>query len=104
MRMRRGFAFGAMTAGALMLMQAQSIAQEFYKNRTVNFIIGFSVSNGYDMYSRAVARQIGKYLPGKPNVVVQNMPGAGSIAAINYLYNVASRMARCWAWWIRPRC
>ena len=66
-------------------------AQEFYRNKTINFVIGFSVNNGYDTYSRAVARHIGKYLPGKPNVVVQNMPGAGSLAAINYLYNAAAK-------------
>ena len=66
-------------------------AQEFYKNKAINFIIGFSVNNGYDNYSRAVARSIGKYLPGRPNVIVQNMPGAGSIAAINYLYNIAAK-------------
>ncbi len=66
-------------------------ADDFYKNKTVTFVVGFSVNNGYDAYSRAVARVIGKYLPGKPNVVVQNMPGAASIAAINYLYNVVPK-------------
>ncbi len=66
-------------------------AQEFYRNKTINFVIGFSVNNGYDNYSRAVARHIGKYLPGRPNVVVQNMPGAGSLSAINYLYNIAAK-------------
>lgn len=78
-------------AAALLAIAAPASAQEFYKNKTVNFVIGFSVNNGYDTYSRAVARHIGKYLPGKPNVVVQNMPGAGSLAAINYLYNAAAR-------------
>jgi len=68
-----------------------AVAEEFYKNKTVTFIIGFSVNNGYDAYSRAVARHIGKYLPGNPNVIVQNMPGAVSIAAINQLYNLSPR-------------
>ena len=88
----RGFALALVLAGATgICAPLPTRAQEFYRNRSVNFVIGFSVNNGYDMYSRAVARTIGKYLPGKPNVVVQNMPGAGSIAAINYLYNVAAK-------------
>ena len=82
-----GWAIGLLAAMAL----TPALAQEFYKGRSVSFIIGFGVSNGYDFYSRAVARQIGKYLPGKPNVIVQNMPGAGSVAAINHLYNVAPK-------------
>ncbi len=80
----------ALTASAGALAQ-QADPKEFYKNKTVTFIVGFSVGNGYDIYSRAVARHIGKYLPGAPNVVVQNMPGAGSLSAINYLYNIAPR-------------
>ena len=66
-------------------------AQEFYKGKNVTFVIGFGVGNGYDTYSRTVARSIGKYLPGKANVLVQNMPGAGSIAAINHLANIAPK-------------
>ena len=66
-------------------------AQDFYKGKNVTFVIGFGVGNGYDTYSRTVARSIGKYLPGQANVIVQNMPGAGSIAAINHLANIAPR-------------
>ena len=55
-----GWAIGLLAAMAL----TPALAQEFYKGRSVSFIIGFGVSNGYDFYSRAVARQIGKYLPG----------------------------------------
>ena len=61
----------------------------FYAGRTLTFVVGFGVNTGYDVYSRIVARSIGKYLPGHPNVIVQNMPGAASLTAINYLYNVA---------------
>jgi tripartite-type tricarboxylate transporter receptor subunit TctC len=73
--------FGAPPAGA----------DDFYKGKTVTFLIGYSVNNGYDTYSRLVARHIGKYLPGNPSVVPKNMPGAGSLLATNYLYNVAPR-------------
>jgi tripartite-type tricarboxylate transporter receptor subunit TctC len=59
--------------------------------RTITFIIGYGVDTGYDIYSRIVGRYIGKYLPGRPNVVMQNMPGAGSLQAINYLYNIAPK-------------
>lgn len=64
---------------------------EFYKGKTLSFIIGFAVNNGYDTYSRLVVRHMGKHLAGNPNMVPQNMPGAASIAAINHLYNVAAR-------------
>ena len=74
-----------------LICSAPSHAQDFYKGKTVTFVIGFGVGNGYDTYSRTVARSIGKHLPGKPNVIVQNMPGAGSIAAINHLGNIAVR-------------
>jgi len=76
---------------ALTCLAAGAQAQDFYKGRTVTFVIGFGVGNGYDTYSRAVARNIGKHLPGRPNVVVQNMPGAGSITAINHLANIAPK-------------
>ena len=79
-------------AGAVIACSAASAcAQEFYRGKTINFTIGFSVNNGYDSYSRVLARYIGKHLPGNPNVVVQNMPGAVSLAAISYLYNSAPK-------------
>lgn len=63
----------------------------FYKGRTVNLIIGYSVGGGYDLYARVLARHIGRHIPGNPTVVPQSMPGAGSIKAINYLYAVAPK-------------
>jgi tripartite-type tricarboxylate transporter receptor subunit TctC len=85
----------AITAAAVLLAavagHAPPAAAQFYKDKTVTFTVGFSVNNGYDLYSRMVARYIGKYLPGNPVVVVRNMPGAGSISAINSLYNVAPK-------------
>ncbi|MDB5543662.1 MAG: tripartite tricarboxylate transporter family receptor [Hyphomicrobiales bacterium] len=84
-------AFCRYAVAAMLCLGAPAQAQEFYKGKTVTFLIGFGVGNGYDTYSRTVARSIGKYLPGKPNMIVQNMPGAGSIAAINHLANIAPR-------------
>ncbi|MDE2477033.1 MAG: hypothetical protein KGO48_18395 [Alphaproteobacteria bacterium] len=66
-------------------------ADDFYRGKTVQVIVGFSPGGGYDLYARALARHIGKHLPGNPSVNVQNMPGAGSLKAANYLYNVAPK-------------
>jgi len=54
-------------------------------------IVGFSAGGGYDLYARVLARHLGKHLPGSPSVVPQNMPGAGSVKAANYIYNVAPK-------------
>src|SRR3979409_1696929 len=69
---------------------AQSV-EDFYKGKTVNMIIGYSVGGGYDLYGRLVARHIGKHIPGRPNVVSQNMTGAASLRAAQYLYTVAPK-------------
>jgi tripartite-type tricarboxylate transporter receptor subunit TctC len=59
---------------------------DFYQGRTVTMIVTTSAGGGYDALARAIARHIGKHIPGNPTVVVRNMPGAGGIAATNYLY------------------
>ena len=51
--------------------------------KQVSVVIGFGTGSGYDTWGRLVARSVGKFLPGKPNVIAQNMPGAGSFVAIN---------------------
>jgi len=66
-------------------------AQDFYKGKTIQFIIGYEPGTGYDLYARLLARYYGAFIPGAPNLVVQNMPGAGSLKAANYLYEVAPR-------------
>ena len=70
--------------------QAQSV-EEFYKGKNLNLIIGYSVGGGYDLYGRLVARHIGRHIPGRPNIVPQNMTGAGSLRAAQYLYSVAPK-------------
>ena len=65
--------------------------EDFYKGRTVSIIIGYSVGGGYDTYGRLLARYLGEHIPGRPTVVPQNMPGAGSIKAANYIYGVAAK-------------
>src|SRR5215203_2837307 len=65
---------------------AQSVA-EFYKGKTIQIIVGFGVGGGYDLYARALGRYLGKYVPGQPTVVVQNLEGAGSVRAANHVYS-----------------
>jgi len=62
-----------------------------FSGKSLNMIIGFGPGGGYDLWGRTVARHIGKHLPGKPNVVPQNMPGAGSFNAANHIYSVAPK-------------
>lgn len=64
---------------------------DFYKGRQVLLIVGYSPGGGYDVYARLVARHIGKKIPGEPTVVVQNMPGAGSLRGANHIYTNAPR-------------
>ncbi|HEY7666043.1 MAG TPA: hypothetical protein VH934_23235 [Xanthobacteraceae bacterium] len=64
---------------------------DFYRGKQVNLIVGYGPGGGYDVYARLLARYFGRFVPGRPTVVVQNMPGAGSLRAVNYLYNVAPK-------------
>ena len=70
--------------------QAQSV-EEFYRKNPVQLLIGFPVANAYDTYGRAVARHLGKHIPGNPTVIPVNRPGAGSLTAANFLYNAAPK-------------
>jgi tripartite-type tricarboxylate transporter receptor subunit TctC len=66
-------------------------AEEFFRGKTINMIIGYSVGGGYDLYGRMLARHIGRHIPGKPTIVPQNMTGAGSLRAAQYIYSVAPK-------------
>ena len=79
--------FASLTQSAL----AQDAVTDFYRSRNVNLIVGYSAGGGYDTYSRILARHLGRHIPGNPTIVVQNMPGAGSLKFANYLYNVAPK-------------
>ncbi|MDQ4136257.1 MAG: tripartite tricarboxylate transporter substrate-binding protein [Pseudomonadota bacterium] len=81
-------------AGALAFGAGSAAAQtggEALPGKTVTMVIGFGPGGGYDQWGRAVARHIGKHLPGNPTVVPQNMPGAGSLLAANHIYNAAPK-------------
>jgi len=63
----------------------------FYRGKTLRIVVGFSAGGGYDQYSRLIARHLAKFIPGNPNVLVDNMAGAGSIIAANHTFNAAPK-------------
>lgn len=71
---------------ALPLLSAAR-AEDFYAGKSIRFIAGFAAGGGYDTYTRLVARHIGRYIPGQPSTVVENMDGAGSLIAANHIYS-----------------
>lgn len=83
-------AYGLFLVVCLLLLHCpRANAQDFYKDKTIRFIVGQAAGGGYDTYTRTVARYMGKYIPGGPTTLVDNMTGAGSLVAANYLYNNA---------------
>ena len=91
-----GGAFRAMAAGVAGVLFAGGLAlaqeaEPFANGKPITVLIGFGPGGGYDLWGRLVARHIGKYLPGRPNGVPQNMPGAGSLTVANYIYSVAPK-------------
>lgn len=83
---------GVMAAFAGCVLATGAAAQDgaaFYAGKRIQIIIGFDAGGGYDVYGRLLARHWGKHIPGNPSFISQNMPGAGSRTAANYLYNIA---------------
>ncbi|MFN3889666.1 MAG: Bug family tripartite tricarboxylate transporter substrate binding protein [Beijerinckiaceae bacterium] len=80
----RAVAAAAFLAGTPGLAAAQSPA-EFYKGKNVTIVVGFSPGGGYDIYARLLSRHIGRHIPGAPDIIVQNAPGAGSLTAVRQL-------------------
>jgi tripartite-type tricarboxylate transporter receptor subunit TctC len=70
---------------------AQDSVEQFYRGKSINIYVGSSAGGGYDSYARILSRYMGKYIPGNPLIVVQNMPGAGSNKAAGYVYGVAPK-------------
>jgi hypothetical protein len=85
-----GLAFAALAALPLSPARAQSVA-DFYRGKSLNLYIGFSVGGAYDLYGRLVARHMGKHIPGNPNIIPQNMAGAGSLRVANFIYTAAPK-------------
>jgi tripartite-type tricarboxylate transporter receptor subunit TctC len=70
--------------------RAASADQDFYRGKTIRIIVGFAAGGGFDAYARVIARNMGRHIPGNPSIIVDNMTGAGSRVAANYLFKAPS--------------
>ena len=91
MRRGLGLAFAGACAGLMALPASAQTVEQFYKGKRVTMLVGSAVGGGYDAYARLVSRHLGRFIPGNPAFVVQNMPGAAGAVAAGNLYNVAPR-------------
>ena len=94
--------FTIITAAAAISLASTAQAQEFLKDKTLTFIVGYSPGGTYDQYTRLIARHINKHVSGNPTRVVENMPGAGGIIAANHLYNRVKPDGLTIAAWASP--
>jgi tripartite-type tricarboxylate transporter receptor subunit TctC len=83
-------ATGGQAPGAKSAYDEKAVAN-FYTGKTVRIVVGFSAGGGFDQYSRVIARHLAKYIPGQPAIIVDNMPGAGSIIAANHTFSAAPK-------------
>jgi len=82
----------AIALGTLAFCCTSALAQsDFYRGKTVNLVVSASAGGGYDIMGRTIAKYLGKHIPGNPRVIVSNMPGAGGLTAMNYLYRNAPK-------------
>ena len=91
-----GKALRAALTSAMAFMSGSDLAraqenEPFFGGKPLTVLIGFGPGGGYDLWGRLLARHMGKHLPGRPNGVPQNMPGAGSLTVANYIYSVAPK-------------
>jgi tripartite-type tricarboxylate transporter receptor subunit TctC len=70
---------------------AQDAVADFYRGKQVSIVVGFSPGGSSSLYAQALARHMGRHMPGAPNIIIQHMPGAGSLVAANHIYNAAAR-------------
>jgi tripartite-type tricarboxylate transporter receptor subunit TctC len=89
--MLKVLAAAALSLIALATPAPAQTVEEFYRSKRLTLTVGYGPGGGYDVFARLAARHMGKYLPGNPQIIVQNMPGAGSLIATNYLYSVAPK-------------
>ena len=84
-------ALAVLLGASLPLAAAAQTPEQFYKGRTVTLIVGFAPGGINDISARVVGKHLGRFIPGNPTIVVQNLPGAGGLGAANRLYNVAEK-------------
>ena len=81
----------AVSAAACGFPAGPARAQDFYEGKTVTLVTSTGIGGTYDVLARAIARHMPRHIPGKPAMIVQNMPGAGNVLATNYMYNIAPK-------------
>src|SRR3954454_15001594 len=81
----------AVAAAALMILGANARADDYFKGKTIRLIVGTPTGGGYDAYGRLVARHLGNFIPGKPAIIVSNLPGASGTKAAMYLNTIAPK-------------
>ena len=84
-------AFLSLVAVVSLTLAVAAFGQDFYRGKTIRFVVGSEPGGGYDTYTRMIARHITKHVPGHPASVVENMPGAGGLVSANFLYKRAER-------------
>ena len=84
-------ALGMATAASIGAAGPGASQTSFYEGKTVTIVVSYAPGGGYDFYSRLLSRHLGAHIPGKPNVIVQNMPGAAGIVATNHVYTAAAK-------------
>ena len=87
----RAAACAVLVSAATALPAAADPVADFYKGRTVELIVGYPPAGANDVFARSLTRHLGKYIPGNPNIIARNMPGAGSLLAANYIYALAPK-------------
>ncbi|MBI2988808.1 MAG: hypothetical protein HYY45_18755 [Deltaproteobacteria bacterium] len=85
----KGFLFLFLCPFVSLTLDPASAQTDFYQGKTITYIVGLPAGDSTDLWARALARNTVKHIPGNPNIIVQNMPGAGTMIAANYLYSVA---------------
>ena len=85
------FILAAISVAAVAVPVRAQDPAAFYAGKTLTYVVGYTTGASYDSQARIFSRYYGRHIPGRPNVVIQNMPGAGSMTAANYLYNVAPK-------------
>src|SRR5918999_6462050 len=94
--MARCFLAAVLFSFALTAEIGHASSHEFFKGKTIRLVVGNSVGGAMDDWGRFVAQHLGKHIPGTPQIIVQNMPGAGGVSAANYVYNVAKPDGLTW--------
>ncbi len=89
MRIRWSRLIATLVVGFVVVSSYPANADDFYKGKSIRLLVGFSPGGTYDLWARLIAQHMVKHIPGNPNIMVQNMPGAGSMTAANYISAVA---------------